>query len=128
MLDKQKQLYYKVGRRYHEYIKHQDIPNNQLYFYDGDELVPYNSDTMSWYSYTGRVANGIWKVYDSGATRIGDYDMTAFRIELEKYHDLMVKAVDLGLKACEDKYVSISDIAREILNQVDKLNSERKGE
>lgn len=124
-MDKEKQLYYKKGRRYIEYTKHRDIPNNQLYFYDGDELVPYNEETMSWYSYKGSPSLGLWKVYPSGCTRIGEYDMTDFRIELDKYHDLMVKAVSDGLKECDGKWVSHSDIAREILNQIDKLNSKK---
>lgn len=122
-----KKLYYKQGRRYKEYTKHRSIPENQLYFLDGDEFVPYNTDSMSWYDYKGSPALGLWKVYPSGATRIGDYDMTDFRIELEKYHDIIVDAIDKALKACDGKWVSHSDIAREILNQIDKLNSERMG-
>lgn len=121
---KTKQLYYKKGRRYYEYIKNKDIPNNQLYYIDSSdgELIPYNSDTMEWFNYNGIPKAGIWKVHDSGYSWIGDYDITDFRIELEKYRDIMLTAVDNALKACDNKFVSQNDIVSEILNQLDKLN------
>ena len=122
-----KKLYIKNGKRYKEYTKHRDIPNNQVYYMEGDEFVPYNSDTMDWFNYKGRPKCGIWKVYDNGHTWIGDYDMTDFRIELEKYRDMMLDALDIALKNCDNKFVSRNDIISEIFNQLDKLNKEKEG-
>ena len=121
-----KKLYIKNGKRYKEYIKHKEIPHNQLYYIDGGEFVPYNSDTMDWYSYKGRPSDGVWKVYPSGATRIGDYDITDFRIELEKYRDMMLEAIDTALKNCDNKYVSRNDIVSEIFDQLDKLKQKQE--
>jgi hypothetical protein len=116
--EKFKKLYYKEGRRYKEYIKHIEIPSRQLYFLDGEEFVPYDTMTMDWFSYKGRPKNGVWKVYDSGCTWIGDYDITDTRIELEKYKELIVDAVNEGFAKCAGQYVSYNDIANEILNRL----------
>jgi hypothetical protein len=116
-----KKLYYKKGRRYKEYARHREIPQHQLYFLDNGEFVPYDTLTMDWYNAFSKPANGIWKVFPSGATKIAEYEITDFRIELEKYRDMMLTAMEIAFKNSENKYISRNDVVSEIFDQLDKL-------
>ena len=118
--EKIKILYYKKGRRYYEYIKNKEIPNNQLYYIDNGEFVPYDAMTMDWYTYRGRLKNGIWKVCNNGSTYIGDYGMGEFRIKFEKYRDLLVKCIVQALENSEGKYMNAHGITTEIMNELSK--------
>jgi hypothetical protein len=116
-----KKLYVKVGRRYKPYMPNVEVPNNQIYFIEDGEIVPYNSDTMDWFSYKGRPVEGVWYCRKNGHSWIGDFGMSDFRIRLEKYREVVLTAIETALKNCDNKYLSRNDIASEILNELSKF-------
>lgn len=115
-----KQLYIKVGKRYQRYFPNVEIPNNQMYFIDNDEIVPYNSDTMDWFTYRGIPKEGVWYCRNNGYSWIGEFGMSSFRIKLEKYREIVLTAIETAFKNCDNKYLSRNDIASEILNELGK--------
>lgn len=123
-MDNGKQLYYKQGKRYYPYSKIKDTPG-QFFFLekweDGtEEYIPLNKDTMDWLTWRGRPKEGIWKIERNSHYYIGDYNISTFRIQIEKYRDQLINAIDQAMKNVDGKYISRNELVTEILNEFDK--------
>lgn len=106
-----KQLYYKEGRRYREFIPPREVTDT-LYYLDADgEYVPLCEETMT--IYNGRLSDGVWLVRDgcTKARRIGDFNTSSSRIAVEEHRDLILKAINYAFEKSNNQYISADDIA-----------------
>lgn len=112
-----KQLYYKEGRRYKEFVPQRDV-NVTLYYLDGGEYVPLCPETMKWYM--GRPSDGVWLVRDGGksASWIGDFNTSPSRISVEEHRELISKAIEHAFEKSDNQYISHKDIATYILDSI----------
>ena len=113
-----KQLYYKEGRRYKEFIPPREVTDT-LYYLDADgEYVPLCEETMRWH--IGKPSDGVWLVRDGGrsASWIGNFNTSPSRISVEEHRELILKAITNALEKSDGKYISHNDIATYVLDSI----------
>lgn len=117
-----KQLYYKEGRRYKEFVKIRETPN-PLYYQDEDgEFVPLCEETQVWYS--GKPSEGIWLVRKNSHSWIGDFKTTSERLALEKYREQITEAFEKAMEKRENIPISNHEIISCVLDSLTGIGIE----
>jgi hypothetical protein len=124
MQTKVKELFYKKGKRYKEFVKIDSFPGDTLYYKEHDEFVPMCEETISMLRWNGRPASGIWKVTPTSGTKIAELNASQFRIDSDIIRDELVQAIVLSLDTADTRRFSIHELAIDILDNLCKVHSE----